>query len=238
MSTDQLPRLDVDLLLSSEANSAESVVDIQVYAQRGLGKDDFIGGYKEKIGLLLVQGTTAGTYVCAVPKNALTCHISAVSGKLRKYESSGASRESQTSIKFNLESMAKSAEVGELEMDDALMEGKKAMKGFVPMPRAVGMVQGAVDTYQSTTYVASSFPIMPVLSAWEPFLEKVELFTNMVDGIAEVGDGFNGDCEYDLIMLSHLDSPICKGSLENPFRYSQGALLQELRITIVLQKPA
>jgi hypothetical protein len=118
-----------------------------------------------------------------IPKITLTCPILAVSRKLRKYEPSGTSRECQTSIKFNIESIAKSADPLELEMDDAVARGKKEMKDMSSMPVAVDVIQGAIDTYQSTSGVVSNLPILP---AWEPFLEKVELFTKLVDGIAEV----------------------------------------------------
>jgi hypothetical protein len=40
------------------------MLECRLYAQRNIRKDNFIGGTKDAIGLLLAEGTAGGLYVC------------------------------------------------------------------------------------------------------------------------------------------------------------------------------
>ena len=69
----------------------------------------------------------------------------------------------------------------ELNMEEAVVQGNNALLHMKPVPSLFKPIQDAVDTS-----VAAATNIKSLSDTWDPLLQKVELFTKLVDGIAEV----------------------------------------------------
>ena len=68
-------------------------------------------------------------------------------------------------------------------MDEAVTRGKEALNLMKPPSSSFESIQGLTD---ATADVIDN--IQSVSNNWDPFLEKVKLFTQLVDTIAEVRD--------------------------------------------------
>jgi hypothetical protein len=66
-------------------------------------------------------------------------------------------------------------------MEEAVAQGKDALVHMKLAPSSFEPIQGAVDT--SVAVVAN---IKSLTTTWGPLLQKVKLFTELVDGIAHV----------------------------------------------------
>ena len=67
-------------------------------------------------------------------------------------------------------------------MKQAVVQGKDALDHMKSAPSSVvEPIQGAIDT---STTVANS--VKSVSDTWGPLLQKIKLFTELVDGIAKV----------------------------------------------------
>jgi phage-related minor tail protein len=66
-------------------------------------------------------------------------------------------------------------------MEEAVAQAKDALVHMKPPPSSLEPIQGAVDT--SVAVVAN---IKSLSTTWGPLLDKVKLFTELVDGIAQV----------------------------------------------------
>jgi hypothetical protein len=106
-----------------------------------------------------------------------------VTRNLRKNDKKGNSQELATVIEFNIVSFASSFEATKAQMDQAVDQAKEAYKHIGPSPSAAA-VASACDIVGVTVDVTPS--VSNVLTAWEPFLEKVKLFTEIIDQFAEV----------------------------------------------------
>ena len=66
-------------------------------------------------------------------------------------------------------------------MEEAVAQGKGTLVHVSPAPSSFEPIQGAIDT--SVAVVAN---IKSLTTTWEPFLQKLKLFTKLVDGVAHV----------------------------------------------------
>lgn len=69
----------------------------------------------------------------------------------------------------------------ELQMEEAVGQGVAA---FQQMSTITTMFTRAKDNVDNAQTIISG--VTPIAFAWDPLLKKMELFTNLVDGIAEV----------------------------------------------------
>ena len=89
-------------------------------------------------------------------------------------------------IEFTIAATSKVSDAAELNMEEAVAQGKDALVHMNLASSSFEPIQGAVDT--SVAVVAN---IKSVTAIWEPFLQKVKLFTELVDRIAHVGGRTN-----------------------------------------------
>jgi hypothetical protein len=77
--------------------------------------------------------------------------------------------------------MSKASDAAGLNMEEAVVQGKDALVHMKLAPSSFEPIQGAVDTS-----VAVVTNIESLSNTWGPFLQKVKLFSELVDGIAHV----------------------------------------------------
>jgi hypothetical protein len=161
------------------------VLECRVYAKRKIGSDDFLGGTKETIESFLAEGagTSGGMYISLrIPFD--NSHIlSVVTRELCQYDRHGNQRKSEIVIQFTIVAISKAstADTPELNMEEAVAQGKDALNLMKPAPSSFEPIQALLDT--STTVVDT---VQSVSNIWGPFLQKLKLFTELVDAIAEV----------------------------------------------------
>jgi hypothetical protein len=96
-------------------------------------------------------------------------------------------------IEFTIAATSKSSgldAVG-LNMEAAITQGKNVVSHMKSVPSAFGPIQGAIDTA-----VAVEGDIKSLSNSWGPFLQKVELFTQLVNGIAQVSGRADRSCDH------------------------------------------
>jgi len=143
-----------------------SVLECRVYAKHKIGSDDFIGRTKETVESLLAEGA-AGV----------------ITRELCKDDANGKQCKTQTIIEFTIVAISKASDAaGSLNMDEAVTRGKEALNLMKPPSSSFESIQGVTDA--TATNVKDN--IQSVSNNWDPFLEKVKLFTQLVDTIAEV----------------------------------------------------
>ena len=106
----------------------------------------------------------------------------AITRELCKYDSHGLNRR-QTGIiiEFTIATTSTASDAAGLNMEEAVTQGKEALVRMNLAPSSLEQIQGAVDT--SVAVVAN---IKSLSTTWSPFLDKVKLFSELVDGIAQV----------------------------------------------------
>jgi phage-related minor tail protein len=73
-----------------------------------------------------------------------------------------------------------------VNMKEAVTQSKGAVENMKLAPLLLGPIQGAVDT--SATVISD---VKSMSSTWGPFLQKIKMFTELVDGITEVRQGYD-----------------------------------------------
>ena len=108
-------------------------------------------------------------------------HFLAITRELCKYDSHGNRRKTGIIIEFTITTTSMASDAAGLNMEEAVAQGKDALVHMNLAPSSSGPIQGAVDT--SFAVVAN---IKSLSTTWSPFLDKVKLFSELVDGIAQV----------------------------------------------------
>jgi hypothetical protein len=87
----------------------------------------------------------------------------------------------QTVLEFTITSFGTSDEALEGQLNEAVSE-TKVVENMNPAPSRVidggNVVDGIISTTNNT--------VIPTMAAWDPLLDKIKLFTEIVDGISEV----------------------------------------------------
>jgi hypothetical protein len=106
-----------------------------------------------------------------------------ITRNLRKNDKKGRSQDLPTVIEFTISSFASSDEATSAQMDNAVGQAKESYKHIGPSSLAA-VAESAGD---AGGVVVDAIPsVNDVLAAWEPLLEKVKLFTEIMDKFAEV----------------------------------------------------
>jgi hypothetical protein len=158
-----------------------SVLECRVYAKRKIHSDDFIGGVQETVESLLAEGASGGLYLLIL---ALFSKIStplAITRELYEHDAQGNQNKTQIIIEFTIVAISKASDATGLDMKEAVAQGKAAIDQMKRAPLPVGQIQGAVDS--SPTVIGN---IKSMSNTWGPLLQKIKLFTELVDGIAKV----------------------------------------------------
>jgi hypothetical protein len=102
-----------------------------------------------------------------------------ISRKLYGCDKNGNLRELPTVVEFTIVSIAGSVDSSNTQMDEAVSQGNVKFDQIKPLPSSFGHATGLID---------DAYNIEPISVTWGPFLQKVELFTGIVDKISEVRD--------------------------------------------------
>ena len=126
----------------------------------------------------------------------------AITRELCKFDSRGNQRKTQVIIEFTIATTSKASDATEVNMEEAVVQGNDALLQMKMAPSSFEPIQGAIDTSVATATVIKSLS-----DTWDPLLQKVELFTKLVDGIAEVSVQ-TGDLSSDQEAIEYPGSPI------------------------------
>ena len=145
--------------------------------------------------ILLVEQKTRSTRfllkelleVCTFSSCLSSAHnkhlLSAVTRELSKFDALGNPCKTQTIIEFTITAVPKASDAGVLNMEEAITQQKDVLDSMIPAPSSVKPIQEAVNT--SATVLNN---IRSVSAIWGPLLQKIKLFSELVDSIAEVRD--------------------------------------------------
>jgi hypothetical protein len=170
------------LRFASDTQSS-SVFEIQVYARRTIGTDDYIGVLKDSIEVLFATGTTNGLFRSSDPENQFVRSTPAivVTRNLHKNDARGNSQEVATVLEFTISSFATLDEATTARMNEAVDQANVAYEQMVSSPSALVDAVGVADDITSTVD-----DVLTKAVAWEPLLERIKLYTEIVDKITEV----------------------------------------------------
>jgi hypothetical protein len=141
------------------------VLECRVYAKRKIRSDNFIGGTKDTIELLLAEAASRGTVV----------------RELSKYDAHGNQRKTQSIVEFTIVTISQATNTAGLNMDEAFTQGRDAVHNMKPIPLSSQQIQTVVDISTVTNNNIKS-----ISDVWDPLLQKIKLFSELVDAIAEV----------------------------------------------------
>jgi hypothetical protein len=140
-------------------------LECRVYAKHKIRSDNFIGGTKDTIELLLAEAASRGTIV----------------RELTKYDAHGNQHKIQSIVEFTIVTISQGTDTAGLNMGEAFAQGRDAVYDMKPIPLSSQRIQAAVDISAVTNNNIKSMS-----DVWDPLLQKIKLFSELVDAIAEV----------------------------------------------------
>jgi hypothetical protein len=169
------PQLKV---LSSDAYNS-SALKLEVYAQRTIGSNDYIGEVEERVEVLLGQKGDGQRRNCPL----LRADFSPIDvvRTLSKRDSKGAAQNLECVATFTIISINDPIGATQRQMDEAVEQGKRAMEQMASASPLIEPLSGAAVAATSATAQLS-----PSTDSWVSLLSKIERFTTIVDRIAEV----------------------------------------------------
>jgi len=156
------------------------MLEYRLYVKNSIRKDSFIGETKDTIEMLLVEGAAGRLYIFMLQLNPFANNHSFLA-ITRELCTPGNRRKTGIIIEFTITITSKASDAAELNMEEAVAQGKNALVNMKLAPSSLEPIQDAVDT--SVVVVAN---IKSLSTTWSPLLDKVKLFTKLVDGIARV----------------------------------------------------
>jgi len=87
---------------------------------------------------------------------------------------------SQSIIEFSITVKTQPSNASHMEMTDSVTKATAAFEQMRMAPSTLERIQGAVST--STTIAENT----SIAATWDPLLQRIKLFTEIVDGISEV----------------------------------------------------
>jgi hypothetical protein len=155
-------------------------LELKVYAKRSVGSDNYFGEMNEDIELLLAQGATGGPSNLTPFVQEPISPLIACTRALRRRGSNGVLQPLECVIGFNIVSIEpSSAAIANQSSEAVESSGLRA----TPESSSALHVPGADDVLGPAVVQYTS-----IADAWRPLLSKIERFTKIVDGIAEVSD--------------------------------------------------
>jgi hypothetical protein len=138
---------------------------------------------KDPIQVLFVTGSLNGLFRSSDPEDQFVHSIPAivVTRNLHKNDTRGNSQEVATVIEFTISSFATVDEATTARMDEAIVQAKAAHEQIVSPPSVLVNAVSVADVV-----IPSVGDVLAKVSAWEPLLEKIKLYTEIVDKITEV----------------------------------------------------
>jgi hypothetical protein len=154
------------------------MLECRLHVKHSIRKDSFIGETKDTIEMLLVEGAAGRLYIFMLNPFVNNHSFLAIT---RELCNPGNRRKTGIIIEFTITTTSKASDAAELNMEEAVAQGKNALVNMKLAPSSLEPIQDAVDT--SVAVVAN---IKFLSTTWSPLLDKVKLFTELVDGIAQV----------------------------------------------------
>jgi hypothetical protein len=158
-------------------------LEFYVYAVHKFAHDEYIGEVREIISSPHIPGPTCEFNLYLNASDMLIEPPIAINRKLRKYGTNGFLHELQAVIELTITCTAPSRCALEYQMDDALHQAKDASGRVHPVVSNHTRTGVAADYLRSVA--VTSISISKTLP-WESFLNKVQMFTKIVDQLAEV----------------------------------------------------
>jgi hypothetical protein len=155
------------------------MLKLELYARRKIGSDDDIGEIEERVEVLFAEKSDRH-YRDSLFLEANFSPTDVVR-TLSKRNSNGVARDIRCVAKFTIVSINDPIGAAERQMDDAVEQGKIAMEQMASATLPIEHLDSAVVAGTSITAGLPS-----ITDTWGPLLGKVEQFTKIVDGIAEV----------------------------------------------------
>jgi hypothetical protein len=158
------------------------MLDCRVYAKHRSRSDTFIGGTSGTIESLLAEGAAGGQRHIIYHSYALTIpQLPAITRDLCKYDVHGNQRKTQTIVEFTIVATSRVSNAAELNMGVAVTQVNDELDRMKPIQTSFEPIQEVVDT--SATLMND---IKSLSDTWGPLLQKIRLFSELVDTIAEV----------------------------------------------------
>jgi hypothetical protein len=104
-----------------------------------------------------------------------------ITRKLCKFDVNGNSHELQTTIEFAIVSVDGPAVAAQKQMDEAVAQGNLVFDRMKSIPSSLEHAAGTVDDS-----IAVFNNVKTIAAVWDPFLDKIRQFTEIVDKVAEV----------------------------------------------------
>jgi hypothetical protein len=161
-----------------------STLECRVYTKQLIGTDNLIGETRDTIESLLTERAAGGQYNPFSNIFANYHILSVITRELKKPNTHENQRSTKSIIEFTIIAVSKASDAAGLNIEDAVAQAQDAIDGMQPAPSSLGRVQGAIDT--STTVIDN---IHSMSNIWNPLLQKVKLFSDIVGTIAEVRHG-------------------------------------------------
>lgn len=109
--------------------------------------------------------------------------LSVVTRELCKFNGLGNSYKTQTIIELTIMAIPEASDAGVLNIKEAITQQKDVLDNVIPAPSSINQIREAVDTS-----AAGLTNIRSVSAHWGPLLQKIRLFSELVDSITEVRD--------------------------------------------------
>ena len=147
-----------------------------VFAKHSIRPDEFIGGMKENLHSLLEKGATEGQFITVFLRKTLLLNLGppTVTRELCRYDANGTPRKTNIVTKFTMIPHTTLASTTSMQMGEAVAQGNDTFAQMSSAPSSLEPRVSMVTSPQSVT------------SAWGPFLDKIKVFTEIVDKISEV----------------------------------------------------
>ena len=107
----------------------------------------------------------------------------AITRDLCEYDAHGNQRKTQTIVEFIIVATSKASDTAELNMEAALTQGNYELDHMQLIHSSFEPIQGVVGT---TAAVINDIKSFSGSDTWSPLLQKIRLFSELVDTIAEV----------------------------------------------------
>jgi hypothetical protein len=162
-----------------------SVLGLSVYAKCKIGHDDLVGSMEETLESLLPNGASGGQFMLSgshvVLEYLKVISIVSITRSLSIPSADGNLSQTQPIIEFSIKVGTQASYASRMEMDDNVTSATTAFEQMRMAPSTLERVQDVVST--STTIVENT---KSTAATWDSLIERIKLFTEIVDGISEV----------------------------------------------------
>jgi len=154
-----------------------SALECQAYVKHRFGSDEFIGGTKETIESLLAEAGTGGQHFSSRTYLLTILLPPAITRELCKYDAHGNQDKTNTLFEFTIVTVPEASNAAVLDMAEAVTQADNTADRMAAAPSSLEATNLSVAVINGTESVSHT---------WGPLLQKIRLFTDLVDTISEV----------------------------------------------------